>query len=397
MVYLSQLLNRDISFQDKKVGTVIDLGVMENRPTPPISRIVVRQDKRKITLSPSAVTFKNNKFTLNTPNIPFLPYDEKDFFLSEDLLDKQVIDVDGRRVVRVNDVLLENNGELKVMGIDVGPWGILRRLGADKFFPLPLKSKTLPWSLIQAFDYQTGAIQLRISQNRLNTFHPAEIAEILEDVGTKERLGIVNVLDAQKAAIAIETADSETQVSILEALSPIHLKDIVNKMLVSELADIFYRLNHLRTREIAKLLGSEKIDSVKTLTKFSDDVAGGLMRLSYFQVNSEKTVKEVHQLLNQEQIRPEAIVVTNGNERVIGTILLKDLLLSDPLALLKDIVAIKIVVYPYTSFSQILRLFSDYNLRVLPVVDKEKQLLGVVTIDTILEKIHQEEEKNDIL
>ncbi|MDP2638223.1 MAG: CBS domain-containing protein [Candidatus Levybacteria bacterium] len=395
MLYLSQLLNKTIYYQGKPFGKLLDVAILENRPVPPISKLMIKKDNKKLTIAPE-IEIINDRIELKTQKVPFLPYDINDFYLNEDLLDKQVIDVDGRRVVRVNDILLENNGKLKVIGIDVGIAGILRRLGLGKL--ISKKTKTLPWSLIEAFDYQTGAVKISLTESRLNNFHPSELADIIEEVGTKERLGIFDVLDAQKAAATIEETDTQTQASIIENLSPSHLKEIVRKMLVSKIADVFYKVNPLRIREILTSVDSEKAQKIQRLSVFPDNVAGRLMEeLGSYQFNGEKTVKEVLSIIIKEGIKQEAIIVTNGNERVSGIVYLKDLLGLDPLAKLKDVISERKFVYPEQDFSHILRIFAHYNLHILPVVDKEKHLLGTITIDTILAKIEEQREQNDLL
>src|SRR5690348_10373958 len=142
MTFLSQILGKTVYYQEKPFGKIIDMAVFENRPHPPISKVEIKHGNKKLTIAPSALSFKKNRFYLDSPHIPFLPYDHKDFYLGEDLLDKQVIDIDGRRLVRVNDVAIEINGELKVEGIDVGFGGILRRLGISQ---LLFKARIIPW------------------------------------------------------------------------------------------------------------------------------------------------------------------------------------------------------------------------------------------------------------
>ncbi|MCL5410513.1 MAG: CBS domain-containing protein [Patescibacteria group bacterium] len=395
MIYLSQLLNKTIYYQNKPYGKIRDFAVVENRPIPPVSKILVKTKDKKITLPSSAIKIENNNIVLITHDVPMFPYEEKDFYLSEDLLDKQVIDTDGRRLVRVNDVLLESNGELKVVGIDIGFSGIIRRLGLEKL--IKLKHKTLPWALVEAFDYQTGAVKIKLTQTRLSSFHPAELADILEEVGTKERLGIVESLDAQKAAEAIEEANNQTQLSILEQVSASKLKNIVNRMLTTEIADIFYKLNPLKIKEIMNFLGTEKAQEIKKISKFPDDAAGGLMDISWYSINGEKTVKEVLMELSEKELKPEAIIVNNGGDKFLGTVYLKDLINIDHLAILKDIIIDRKFVYPDTDFSETLRLFTQYNLHILPVLDRDKKVIGVITVDRILARIEEEKEKNDIL
>jgi sporulation protein YlmC with PRC-barrel domain len=389
MVYLSQLLGKTVYYQHKPFGRLADMAIFTNSESPHIAKFEIKKGKKKITVSPSAILFDKSSFTLTTQQVPLLPYDHNDFYLNEDLLDKQVIDIDGRRLVRVNDVVLEQNGQLKVVGIDVGFPGILRRLGLPTVFK---NSKIIPWQYIEAFDYQTGSVKIKLSQNKLNTLHPSELADILEDVGNKERVGIVTALDANQAARAIEEANNETQISILEEVPVSHFKDVLNKMHASELADILNYLNPLRSREIENALTEEKAQRVKRLLAFADNVAGGLMRTSYTIIPGEKTVKEVTKYLLQQENVPETVVIVGDNKKLIGTLNTRELLILDPLAKMKDIVKDKKFAYTFMHIEDIFDLFTEYNLRSLPVVDKEKNPVGLIVIDDLLRAVEEEEQ-----
>jgi magnesium transporter len=394
MLYLSQLLGRYIYYKNQKYAKLIDLAVDENRAVPSVSKILLRKDGKKLSITPGALTIKDGEeIVVNDINVPIFPYDVKDFYLYEDLLDKQVIDVDGKRLVRVNDVILEANGVIKVIGIDIGFSGILRRLSLE--WLLKLKPKTLPWSIIEAFDYRTGNIKLRLTQPHLNNFHPSEIAEILEQAGAKERLGIVEVLDAKKAARAIEELDNEAQASILKQVALNPFKKIISLMKLSEIADVFNRLSSLRKKEIDTVLGEEKYRRVEKLAEFSGDVAGGIMDILFYQIDGNTTVKELLTDLNTQNIKPESLVVTNGNKRMLGILDSKILVNMDPLALLKDLVSQKKFVYSHASFHQVLKLFSQYNLRMLPVINSEKQVIGVIKIDQILQMLEERQIKDE--
>ena len=394
MVYLSQLLNKKVYYGDKAYGKITDLAVFETYQNPSLSRVVIKKEGKKITVSPSVLDFHGSKIILKSEKIPVFPYDENDFYLNEDLLDKQVIDTDGKRLVRVNDIVLESNGETKVVGIDIGFSGILRRLGLGVLKSPP---KILPWQMIEAFDYQTGNIRIKLSQGKLNSMHPSELADILEDLGSNERLGIVESLDSDKAAQAIEEADERTQEAILEQLPPSPLKKIVNKMHIAEIAGIFYKINPLRLREILNLIGNEKAEKVEKLLDFGGDTAGGLMNEIYYSIDGEKTVKEIYNELYSQTPKPEAIIVTNGNGKFVGVLYTKDILDCDPLALVKDIVAERKFVYGNVGLSRVIRLFSQYNLRVLPVVDKEKKPIGIVSVDTVLGKIEERTREDEVI
>lgn len=390
-MYLSQLLNRPVYFQGKPYGKIVDMAIFSNKALSPVSRIEILHGKKKVTIPPQAIRIEKNSITLTTNDIPQLPYDHNDLYLAEDLLDKQVIDIDGRRLVRVNDVVLENGHELKVSGIDIGFDGILRRLGLGI---LHIDKKILPWNVIEAFDYETGTVKIKLKQNTLAKMHPADIADILEDAGTKERLGIVESLDAKQAARAIEEADEETQLSILENLSPGVLKDVINKMHIAEIADVFHDLNPLRSEEIQKVLGADKLQKVKSLSAFSDTVAGGLMHETFFQKDAQTTVKALLKDLQKEVFIPETIIITKNNT-YSGTLQVKDLLHADDKTALEDTISDTQYINEQTPFDEIVRLFAQYNLRVLPVVNKEKKPLGIVIVDEILKIIDEENERDE--
>ena len=394
MVYLSQLLNKDIYYRGQKFGSISDMAVFANYPKPSLSKVVIKKDGKKITITPSAIDFSRRNPVLISENTPFLPYDEKDFYLNEDLLDKQVIDIDGKRLVRVNDILLESNGELKVIGIDIGISGILRRLGVRKFIKIP--PKILPWQMIEAFDYETGDIKINITKNRLNSMDPSEVADILEELGVKERLGVVESLDAGRAARAIEETDNRTQEAILEQLPERSLKTIVIKMHLAPLAHLFHILNPLRITQILNTLGKDKVQKMQKLIQFANDTAGGLMNPSFLSFNGDQTVKEVISNLRDLK-KPEMIVVTNGGQKLVGLVYVKDLLGLDTLALLKDIVSERKFVQPKVGFRELVKIFSQYKLRALPVVDSDKKPIGVVKIDAVLDKIEESNQDNEFI
>lgn len=396
MIYLSELLNKKIYLDKNVYGEMVDFAVLAGSTIPSVSKIVVKKRGKKTTISPSFLSIKKHGAILASEKVPFLPYDERDFYLNEDLLDKQVIDMDDKRVVRVNDILMENSGELKVVGIDVGASGIIRRLGLSKL--LRVEAKILPWQMIEAFDYQTGNIKISLSESKLSKMHPSEIADILEDLGTRERQAMVEQLEAEQAAEAIEEADFRTRGAILKGLPKAVLKRVVEKMHVADVAGIFFKLNPLRIREILNLMGEERAEKVERLLDFGNDTAGVNMRTGFVSFDGNTTVKEAYNSLYKDTPKPEVIIVTNGNQKFVGTINVKDILDIDSLAQLKDIVSERKFVYPTADFNQVISLFGRYNLRVLPVLDKEtKKPIGAITAGIVLSKIEERTKQNELI
>jgi magnesium transporter len=395
MIYLSQVINKTIKHGNKSYGKVVDLIVSENKQDPFISKVLVKQSGKKLAIQSNALKFDDNKWHMKGDDVNILPYDEKDFFLVEDLLDKQVIDINGRRLVRVNDVVLINNGEMKVEGIDIGFSGILRRLGLPIF--MSARSITLPWSLLEAFDYQTGNIQIKLTQSKLNSFHPAEIADILEEAGSKERVGLMKALDAENAASALSKTDEETQSAILEEVPSTNLKRIVERMHSSEIADVLNKLNPFTSNQILTTLESEKAKRVKKLLIFEEDEAGGLMDFSFYKEKGTKSIGETLSFLAENDIRPEIIVVIGAKGELLGTVHIKNLINRQHDLPLKELIKQHYFVFEDASFSKILKLFAEYNLRILPVVDHDKIVIGVISIESVLSKIQEEEEKEDVI
>jgi CBS domain-containing protein len=394
MLYLSQVLQRDLLQGDEKFGKVVDLVVSSDTQSPQIEKLLVKQHKKRITIAADSVAFVDNHWQLKKREVEPLPRNDKDFFLAEDLLDKQVIDINGKRLVRVNDIIIRENGSLKVEGIDIGFSGIMRRLGFG-LNALQWRTITLPWSLIEAFDYQTGNIQLKLTQSKLNAFHPAEIADILEEAGAKERVGLVKALDAKKAAYAISKADTETQSAILEQVPTTNLKSILAKMRNSAIADVVDHVNPFTSNEILKTLEPEQAKKVKRLLIFEDDEAGGLMDFTFYKNHGDKTVGETMSFLAENDIQPEMIIVVDDEGKLQGAIHIKNLINVNSEIQLKALIKQRRFVYEDAPFSQIFRMFAEYNLRVLPVVDKNKVVIGIIPVESILHRIQEEEEKED--
>lgn len=392
MTFLSQLIKKPVFVAGAKYATLIDFGLPAKLQSPEVSTILLKNKSGKFAVPIKQAKYNDGKISLSKDYTSIL-YDPDDFYLVEDLLDKQVIDITGRRMVRVNDVLLKENGGLKVTAIDISFAGILRRLGLGS----PLKTVTIPWSAVEAFDYETGDIRIKLGKSNLNLLHPAEIADILEDAGTKEREGIVEVLDAGKAADAIEEANSETQEAILEQLPTGQLRKILAQMQSSEIADIADDVNPEAFKRIFKLLSFEKAKRVEKLMLFPDDVAGGLMHFTFFKVRGDKTIGETLGELSKRKEQPEAIIVIDADEKLIGQVHANELINANPGTEIKALVTEPFFVKENESFSGIFRQFAHYNLRVLPVVNNNNNVIGVISIDAIMQRIEEEEERDDTI
>jgi len=394
MTFVSQLIKKPVFIDDTKYAKVIDFGLQSKLQSPEISTALLKNKSGKFAVPLNETSQKDGIFYLKK-NYTSIPYNPDDFYLAEDLLDKQVIDITGKRMVRVNDVLLKENEGMKVTGIDVSFAGILRRLGFGSLNPL--KTVTIPWSAVEAFDYQTGDVRVKLGKSNLSMLHPAEIADILEEAGTKEREGIVEVLDAEIAADAIEEANSETQEAILEQLPTNQLKKILEKMQLSEIADVANEVPPQTVKKILRLLSAERAKRVEKLMLFPDDVAGGLMQPTFYKVTKEKTIGETLGEFSKLKVQPEAVIVTDKENKLVGHVHANELLNANPSTEIHSLITEPFFVFEDESFSDIFRKFAQYNLRILPVVDQDNKVIGVISIDAVIRRIEEEEEKDDAI
>src|SRR5581483_9747265 len=222
-----------------------------------------------------------------------------------------------------------------------------------------------------------------------------ELADILEEVGAKEREGLVGILDIEKAASAIEEANQDTQEAIIEHLPQSKLEKILQKMSISEIADVLDEVNPETFKKIIKLLGSDKARNVQKLMLFPDDVAGGLMQLSYYKQEAGKTIAETLGELSKSRIQPEAIVIVNKDGTLVGQVHANELINIEPYLNIEAMTSIPYFVYEDATFSEIFRKFAQYNLRILPVLDSSRKIMGIITIDALLRRIEEEKEKDE--
>ena len=221
--------------------------------------------------------------------------------LVENILDKQIVDLNGRKLVRVNDVRLATlpTGTFAV-AVDIGIEGLLRRIG----IPVPLKrilslfrikipAKFILWDDVQAVDFSNLNIKLSKSYAKLHTLHPSDLADILEDLGKKSSTSVFSALDEEKAADVLEEMETQTQIHIIESLPVNKAADVLEKMPADEVADILDEIEDEKAEMLLKEMDSESSQEVRELLEYPDNSAGGLMTTDVLSFKSELTVDDV--------------------------------------------------------------------------------------------------------
>jgi CBS domain-containing protein len=318
---------------------------------------------------------------------------EGEILLAKDVLDKQLIDVDGKRVVRVNDVqLIEAAGDWRVTGADVSFQGFLLRL-----LPAGLSANRLveviDWADVGylATDTTTAAVQLKSSKDKLSRLHPVEIAQLAESLSPIHRTEIVESLDNEIAADTLEEMSTEAQARILEEMDEERAADILEEMSPDDAVDVLGEMDEDKAQELFDLMEEEEKADVAELLPFKSDTAGGLMTTEFVTFPKNLTVAQAIARLREMAETPNMIyylyVVEEENSwKICGVISLRSLILADPTLPLSEVMRDQFqYAHPSDSAEDVAQTISEYNLLALPVIDDLGEIAGIVTVDDAME------------
>ena len=327
---------------------------------------------------------------------------ENGLLLVENILDKQIVDLNGRKLVRVNDVRLATvpTGTYAV-AVDVGIDGLLRRIGISNpikkvlsVFNVSIPTKYILWDDVQAIDFSNQNIKLSKSYAKLHTLHPSDLADILEDLGKKSSTSLFSALDEEKAADVLEELEPSAQIHIIESLPVDKVADVLEKMPADEVADILDELEEEKAELLLREMEAESSQEVRELLEYDDNLVGSIMTTDYLSFTGTKTIEEV---LNELRIKkPEApelynMFVTEDDDTLIGTFTLRDLVISEPDKTLNEIMKSEpISLFDDQKASVIAEIVSKYDLLAVPVVDENEQLQGMVVVDDVVDDLISE-------
>jgi len=319
--------------------------------------------------------------------------------LVENMLDKQIVDLNGRKLVRVNDVRLATlpTGTF-VVAVDIGIEGLLRRIGipipvkrALSLFRIKIPTKYILWDDVQAIDFSNLNIKLSKSYAKLHTLHPSDLADILEDLGKKSSTSVFSALDEEKAADVLEEMETQTQIHIVESLPVNKVADVLEKMPADEVADILDEIEDEKAELLLKEMDSESSQEVRELLEYPDNSAGALMTTDVLSFKSELTVDEVIKELRIKKPEPSelyTLFVTEKNDELVGTFDLRDLVVAQPETTVSQIMKTEpVFLYDYQKIDDIAETISKYNLLAVPVVDRDNLLQGMVVVDDVVEDL----------
>lgn len=324
--------------------------------------------------------------------------------VQKDLMDQQIIDTRGRKVVRVNDVDLtglrsNGNVELRVTQVDVGIPGAVRRLlqgVVPSLLVRKLQSKlpqrSIRWEFVNLVEPDPmRRVKLRITHEKLEDLHPADLAEIMEDLSAAERQGIIASLDEETAAAVLAELDERLTTQIVEKLDPEKAADILEEMAPDAAADLLADLPKKTSEELLDEMPGQEADEVRELLEFDPATAGGMMNTEFLFVGEASTRDEVlawmrSQDLNLDQL--DTIVLLDPDAQYSGTVPLSRLLLAAGEARMMDLKMEPLLSLPANADDkEVFELFDKYNLRMLTVINEENQPIGAITVDDVVSRL----------
>jgi magnesium transporter len=398
--YLSRVLgNAVISDTGENLGRIRDFVMDVNAVRPRIiaARVKCGRDYRLLDFSGFTIEKSGGQYIIKCSD-PAEPGElpENTMLLAKHVMDRQLVDIDGRKVVRVNDVRLAVlTGGVYVVAVDVGIEGLLRRLGVAKplksvlkLFGLSLPGKLILWDEVAAVEFQHTGIKLSKEYSKLMTLHPSDLADIMEDLDRNVQFAIFASLDEEKAADVLEELETDAQISIIENLSTEKAADVLELMPTDEVADLLDEMQDEKAEELLNEMESVTSDEIRELMEYPDNEVGSIMATEYISFNENLTVGDT--LAELRRLKPESdtiyyLYVLDNSERLVATVSLRDIVISDPEVRLKQIMNTKVIYIRDTDNINLLAdIIAKYSLLAIPVVNEESVMLGMVVIDDVV-------------
>jgi Mg2+ transporter MgtE len=410
MIYLTRIMGKPVvDAAGETIGTISDIAISPGEVFPRVTALAFTgPGKTPFMLSwrKYVADVEEDRVTLQAPRaeLRFSYLQPDEVLLCHDLLNKQIVDTQGLKVVRVNDLKLsESRGQLRLLGAEVGTLGLLRGIAPSlertvvrlaKLIGRPLTENIIAWNYIDLLDRDLSHVKLSVTHKRLHELHPADVADILEQLTPAQRAKMFEHLDNDQAAEAISELEDELQADVLDDLTDERASDILEIMDPDDAADIIGDLPYDKAEILLRLMGVREARQVRKLLGYRENSAGGIMTPETITVSASLTVQEVIDRLRSTVEESENIygIYVVGEGRVLqGVVPLRDLIVSSPETKIADIVSTEYFsVGPDDDQEDVAEMMSKYDLLAIPVVDETGRVLGMVTVDDALDVLEQE-------
>ncbi len=403
MAYISDLVGKPVAdLEGDRIGMLQDLiASVRDIPRPQIVALVVKRPSGTLIVPFADVAvLVAPAIPLNRRSKEIVPYvpSETDLFLVRDILDKQIIDTDGVRVVRVNDLELARvNQHFYIANVDIGGLGLLRRLGlagiAQRLatrIGRGLPPGIISWNEVELLP-GNQPMRLKVPGRKLTELHPADLAEIISDLTRLESDKLLQSLDVKTLADTLEEVEPDFQASLVESMPDEKVADVLEEMAPDEAADLLAEMPEDRSAELLNLMQKDEAADVRKLLTYPENSAGGIMNTEFIAIRPQLTAEQVINVLREHSDQAETVFyvyVTDEQNHLLGTFSLRDLVLARPQTPVSEFMNQRVAsVNLLDSQDEVAQAVSKYNLVALPVVDDQRVIHGIVTADDALDKL----------
>ena len=415
MPYLSGILGTQVVDADgEKIGTVSDVGAAVGEVFPRITALAFRGPANvpfMISWRKYVASATEDLITLNVPatSVRFSYLQPDELLLRRDLMNKQIVDTQGMKVVRVNDLKLSSagDGELRLLGAEVGARGILRGIapsleklvcGAARALGKPIPERIIAWSYMDLLDRDISQVKLSVTHKSLEDMHPADIADIIEQLDPRLRAQVFRQLDAESAADTMAELDDELQADVIDDLSEREAAGMIAQMDPDDAADIIGELSYDKAEKLLHLMGVKEEKAIRQLLGYPKDTAGGIMTSEFVALPGTATIADARTRLRglDEDFESVHYIYTLDDEGALaGVVSLRDIIVSPDDSRLADLAFTDLITAsPEDDQRDVAEEMGKYSLLGIPVVDENHKLLGLVTVDDALDVIEDEHERD---
>ena len=410
MLYLSQMTGKPVVDQSgEKIGTISDLAISTGEVFPRITSLAFQGPGKvpfMISWRKYVDQFDEDGITLSVDahDIRFSYLQPNEVLLARDLMDRQIVDTQGMKVVRVNDLKLSQSGtQLRLLGAEVGVRGILRGLhplieraavSVAKLFKKRIDEQIIAWNYMDLVDRDLSKVQLSVTHRRLDELHPADVADILEQLDPQQRATVFEHLDDARATEAISEMEDELQAEFIDDLDDARAARLIGDMDPDDAADIVRDLPYEKAETLLRLIGMEDAAEIRRLLGYKDGTAGGMMTTQFVACPADTTVREAIEVLrglDEDHPTVHYVYVTDDYGKLVGVLSLRTLVLTDDNTLLRDVMYDEIIsVGPNETEEDVAADIFKYDIPAMPVVDERGALLGIVTTEDAWDAIEDD-------
>jgi magnesium transporter len=394
MLFLTSIMDRPVEGKSgERIGQISDLIVrLGDDRYPPISGLVVRDGRRSFFVAAHLLQALNGTARLTSSTVDLQPFARRagEVLLRRDVLDHQLIDITGRRIVRVNDVQLTRvEGAYRVVGVDISARALLRRLGPRSLQGRIIGRQIIDWSDVQ-YLASAAPVQLKVSYDRLAELNPVDLARIVDALSFRESAEIVAALDEETAAETLEEVSDERVADLLEGMDQERAADILEEMNPAAAADALEDLDEEVAEQLLARMEPEEAADVQVHLEYDEDSVGRIMTRDLVRVPADGTVGDALRMIRSLEEVPDPllavyVVAPDDEDSLRGLVRLRTLILSDPATPLAEVLDEDApTISPDDPAESAARVLAEYNLLAVPVLDDHRRLLGIVTVDDAL-------------